>query len=172
MVLYIMSKNFFNEPFCITTWHPLHIRILNLDWAFTEAVGGLVSSVEALLGSNAAPTAVRIETKLEAARRVNAILAKVLIVPCGAILPNILCTTPGKTEEGSPRGGYLCCHERNYSRNWIGERNNLKIYSMREINLEIESKISNQVKDESIFLLRMDATHVTSSSLAFLSAAG
>ena len=30
-------------------------------------------------------------------------LAKVLIVPCGPILPNILCSSPGKTKEGSPR---------------------------------------------------------------------
>ena len=118
---YYISKSVNDFLHCVIFCSTLDLDILipNLGWALAEAVGRLVSRVEALLGRDAAPAPVRVEPKLEAARRLNAIcvmfnideihdfprftLAKVLKVPCRAILPNILCSAPGKTKEGSPR---------------------------------------------------------------------
>ena len=83
MVLYIMSKNSAVELFFSATAQIdifLHIITQNLDWAFTEAFGGLVSCVEALFGSNASPTAVWVETKLEAARGLDAICENILVM--------------------------------------------------------------------------------------------
>jgi len=133
---YYISKSVNDFLHCVIFCSTLDLDILipNLGWALAEAVGRLVSRVEALLGRDAAPAPVRVEPKLEAARRLNAILAKVLKVPCRAILPNILCSAPGKTKEGSPRRGH-------------------------------------QVKDEGVFLIGVNAAHVTSPFFALVSAA-
>ena len=85
-------------------------QIRKLSRSFTEAVGGLVSGVEALFRSDTAPTSVWVETHLEAARRLNAIwkkktlnqvhdcvditFTKVLIIPRRSILPDVLCPAP------------------------------------------------------------------------------
>ena len=78
----ILADWYIEELFCssiVSIILTSHI-ICNLDWAFTKAVSGLVSRVEALLGSNTAPAAVRVETQLEAARGLNAICEKTRVM--------------------------------------------------------------------------------------------